>query len=348
MSVRKKKSEIKRLITAFEREADQFHDISFSILYIENEGTIDPRIFNPSNHAVMLWQYYGKINLKTGTDKFIEDLQTSNLEWGLKGAKLSAYAVIEGQACTLFNRMAKRAASLFNESESSAIKSRILDEILESEIDGTNPPASAVNSDQMAIWLNFLLYYISKTHPGNERRLRIEPDPFTLSLLALEDLLENPKVEKVDKSLSRVGEINFKVALSFPGEHRGFVSKVADTLREELGNDQVFYDYDYQSQLAAPNLDVLLQRIYLDNSDLIVVFLSKEYSEKEWCGLEWRAVREIIKSKDYDKVMLIRFDDEKIDGIFSTDGYVDARKHSEKAIARFILERTQLSPIEPH
>lgn len=343
MSVRKKKSEIERLITAFEREADQFHEISFSMFYIADEGAIDPREFESPNHAIMLWQYYGKIDRQTGADRLIRNLKNSNLKWGIRGAKLSAFAVIEGKSCDLFSRMAKRAGNLFNQKESDAIKSRIVDEILESELDGINTPASAVNSNQMAIWLNFLLYYISKANPGNEKRLRIEPDPFTLSLLALEDLLENPKVEKVDKSLSRVGEIKFKAALSFPGEHRGFVSKIADILREEFGKDKVFYDYDYQSQLAIPNLDTLLQKVYLDNSDLIVVFLSKEYAEKEWCGLEWRAIREFIKSKGDDKIMLIRFDDEKIEGVLSIDGYIDARKHSEEAIARFILERAQLS-----
>ncbi|AFM33674.1 disease resistance protein [Stutzerimonas stutzeri CCUG 29243] len=147
----------------------------------------------------------------------------------------------------------------------------------------------------------------------------------------------------MDKSLSKVGEINFKVSLSFPGEHRTFVSKVADILRVNLGKDQVFYDYDYQSQLAVPNLDAVLQSIYRKNSGLVVVFLCKEYAEKEWCGLEWRAVRDIIKCKDDDRIMFIRFDSAEIDGLFSIDGYIDASKFSEEEVARFILERIQLS-----
>jgi hypothetical protein len=44
----------------------------------------------------------------------------------------------------------------------------------------------------------------------------------------------------------------------------------------------VFYDEDFRAQLARPNLDMLLQRIYLQNSDLVVVFLSTDYSEKEF------------------------------------------------------------------
>lgn len=204
-------------------------------------------------------------------------------------------------------------------------------------------PAAAVNTDDMAIWLNFLLYYLSKVNPEKEKMRRIEPDPYSLSLLALEDLLENPKVEKVDKSLAKVDQINFKVALSFPGEHRGYVSKVVGVLKEHLGKDQVFYDYDYQSQLAIPNLDAMLQNIYRNNSDLVVVFLCKEYSEKEWCGLEWRAVRDMIKSKESGRIMFVRFDDSKVEGVFSIDGYIDAKQFSETQVASFILERVQLA-----
>lgn len=343
MSLRKNKPEIKRLISAFEREADKFHEISFNVFYITDKDSIDPRKFISPNHTIMLWQYYGKIEPENGAERLLQDLKDSDFQWGLRGSKLSAFAVVEGESCGLFCRMAKRAGSLFNEKESSTVKLRVVEDILEAEKDGVSTPAAAVNSNEMAIWLNYLLYYMSKVNPGKEKRQKIEPDPFSLSLLALEDLLESSKIERVDKSLSKVSEINFKVALSFPGERRTYVSKVADILRASLGKDQVFYDYDYQSQLAIPNLDTMLQNIYRNNSDLVVVFLSKEYTEKEWCGLEWRAVRDIIKFRDDNKLMLIRFDNEEIDGVFSIDGYIDANKFPEEKIAQFILERVQLS-----
>jgi len=291
----------------------------------------------------MLWQYYGKIEPKGGAERLIRNLKNSDLQWGLRGAELSAFAVIEGESCNLFCRMAKRAGSLFNEKESDLIKSRVVGEMQNSEANSVSPPAAAVNSNDFAIWLNYLLYYLSKVNPEKENMKRIEPDPYSLSLLALEDLLESPKIEKVDKSLAKVDQINFKVALSFPGEHRSYVSKVVDNLKESLGKDQIFYDYDYQSQLAIPNLDTMLQNIYRNNSDLVVVFLCKEYSQKEWCGLEWRAVRDIIKSKENERIMFIRFDDSQIEGVFSIDGYIDANQFSESEIAKFILERAQLA-----
>jgi hypothetical protein len=343
LSLRKKKTEIERLIKAFEREADKFHDVKFSLYLINPEAALEDRKFESPNHTIMLWQYYGNMTSKGGADGFIDNLKTSDIQWGVRGAELSSFAVIEGETCKLFARMANRAGSLFNEKEAFIIKSRVTSEIIEARADGKSTHAAILNANKMAIWLNYLLYYISMTSPGRENSARIEPDPFSLSLLALEQLIENPQIEKVDKSLSKVDEIKFKVALSFPGEKRNYVSVVADLLRTQMGKDKMFYDFDYQSQLAQPNLDTLLQNIYRNNSNLIVVFLCEEYAKKQWCGLEWRAIRDIIKSKEDNKVMFVRFDNAEIDGVLSIDGYIDANQFSEKEIAEFIIERIALS-----
>lgn len=139
-----------------------------------------------------------------------------------------------------------------------------------------------------------------------------------------------------------IKDIKFDVALSFPGEKRNYVSDVANILRENFDNDSIFYDFDYQSQLARPNVDTLLQNIYRNNAKLIVVFLSKEYAQKEWCGLEWRAVRDIIKSKGDEQIMFVKFDDVQIEGLFSIDGYIDANTFLPKKVAEFIMERVKL------
>ncbi len=125
--------------------------------------------------------------------------------------------------------------------------------------------------------------------------------------------------------------------MSFPGEKREYVSKVANELKKKLPKGSVFYDTDFTAQLARPNLDTLLQRVYLNNSDLVVVFLSAEYETKEWCGLEWRAIREIIKNKSDHAIMLMRFDNAAISGLFSHDGYVDLNVFDPAQAARFVL-----------
>jgi hypothetical protein len=294
----------------------------------------------------MLWQYYGGITGRQGAKRIAKDIGQSDRQFGIRGARVSSFAVLEGEGCHLFIRMALRAGSLFDETEARAIKSEVCKELIEAE-QKKNPqatPIAVTNDNPLAIWLNYLLYHLSLTNPGRERAARIDPDPFTLSLLALERLLTERAIGKADRSTRKLAEINFRVAMSFPGEHRTYVAAVVGELRPHLGPDSIFYDHDYQAQLARPNLDVLLQNIYRNRSALVVVFLCEKYAEKEWCGLEWRAIKDMLKSKQSDQLMFVRFDNAPIDGLFSTDGYVDAQHFSPAEVAKFVLTRLRELP----
>jgi hypothetical protein len=141
----------------------------------------------------------------------------------------------------------------------------------------------------------------------------------------------------------RLEELNFKVAFSFPGELRAVVSEVVDRIKGELPVGSVFYDDDFTAQLARPNLDNLLQAVYLKNSDLVVVFLSGDYEKKMWCGIEWRAIRGIINNKSDHAIMFVRSDDTKIPGVFDHDGYIDLNRFTAEQIAGFVLERIRLN-----
>ena len=131
----------------------------------------------------------------------------------------------------------------------------------------------------------------------------------------------------------------FKVALSFPGEVRPFVEAIANILAKRVGRDKVFYDKYYEAELARPNLDVYLQSIYHKDSELIVIFLCADYENKEWCGLEWRAIRDLIKKRRDEDVMPLRLDDTTISGLFSIDGYVDVRDRQPEEVADLICQR---------
>jgi len=133
----------------------------------------------------------------------------------------------------------------------------------------------------------------------------------------------------------------FDVALSFPGEVRPLVEKIAHELERRLGPNTYFYDNNYVSQLAQPSLDLLLQGIYR-RAKLDVVFLSADYQKKNWCGIEFRAVREIMFNRENSRVMFVKTDDGPVEGVTSTDGYIDARNFEPAAVADFICERVWL------
>lgn len=134
----------------------------------------------------------------------------------------------------------------------------------------------------------------------------------------------------------------FDVALSFPGEERQLVDQIALELERKIGPNSYFYDNNYRAQLARPSLDVLLQDIYRNRSKLIVVFLGSNYQNKKWCGVEFRAIKDILLEREHGRIMFVRTDDGEVEGIFKTDGYIDSRKFSAKEIAEFIHQRVDL------
>ena len=134
-------------------------------------------------------------------------------------------------------------------------------------------------------------------------------------------------------------QMRFRVALSFPGEKRSLVEDVALRLAENLPRKEIFYDNWYQPHLARPSIDLTLQDIYHKRSELLVVFLCAEYEKKEWCGVEWRAIRDLIKQRKNESVMLVRLDDAPVSGLLSGDGFLDARQMASDELADCILER---------
>ena len=145
------------------------------------------------------------------------------------------------------------------------------------------------------------------------------------------------KVKSVD-----ITKHEFDVALSFPGEFRDYIEEIVKKLERDIGPNSYFYDNNYLEQLARPSLDDLLQDIYKKRSKLVVVFLCENYQNKEWCGIEFRAIKEIIMKKQYQKIMYVKMDDGEIQGVLKIDGYIDGQKHSPTEIVEFIKKRISL------
>lgn len=135
----------------------------------------------------------------------------------------------------------------------------------------------------------------------------------------------------------------FKVAFSYSSTKRDFVRNVADILCETFGQDNIFYDEYYRSELARPGLDTYLQNIYRSDSQLVVVFLCEGYDQSEWCGLEWRGIRDIIKNREDSNIMLMKFDDIEISGLFSIDGFINLSECSPESAADLIKRRVEFS-----
>src|SRR5262249_36095959 len=129
-----------------------------------------------------------------------------------------------------------------------------------------------------------------------------------------------------------------------PGERRPYVEQVVFNLRDrKVPRERIFYDAFLPDELARLNMDAKLQTIYHDHSELIVIFISAEYDSKDWCGLEWRAIRDIAKARRGADIMPLRFDDTEIPGLFSIDGYVDLRNRDPEYVGYLINQRLALN-----
>ena len=133
----------------------------------------------------------------------------------------------------------------------------------------------------------------------------------------------------------------FQIALSFPGGYRPRIEKIASALADVIGRNKVLYDKWHRAEFARPNLDIYLPKLYHERSRLLVFFLCGEYAQKEWCGLEWRAGRDLLKRNEDDRLMFLRLDLADIPGLYSIDGYLDISRLTDEEVVREILKRLE-------
>jgi hypothetical protein len=146
--------------------------------------------------------------------------------------------------------------------------------------------------------------------------------------------------QRNDDAPPQMAAKRFSVAFSFAGETRDRVAPIASLLAQRLTRDRVLYDKFYPAEFARPNLDLHLQRLYREDSDLIVVVICADYQGKPWTGLEWRAIRTVLNKGGGDSIMLLRKDRAELDGTDSTvDGFLELEDYSDDQAADLILER---------
>src|SRR5262245_7082497 len=87
-------------------------------------------------------------------------------------------------------------------------------------------------------------------------------------------------------------DYRFEIAISFAGDNkRDLVRKVAELLQEKLGEGRVFFDEWFESELAGPDAQVVLQNYYRKMTRLVVTCVCQRYNEKPWTQEEWRVIQ---------------------------------------------------------
>jgi hypothetical protein len=129
----------------------------------------------------------------------------------------------------------------------------------------------------------------------------------------------------------------YDVALSFAGEDRDYVQKVATLLKEM--DISVFYDDFEKVDLWGKDLYTYLSEIYQEKSQYTVIFISEHYAKKQWTNHERRSAqaRAFSESKEY--ILPVRFDETQIPGVTQTIGYISLKETSPSDLAKLIAEK---------
>jgi tetratricopeptide (TPR) repeat protein len=138
----------------------------------------------------------------------------------------------------------------------------------------------------------------------------------------------------------------FRVAFSYAGEKRAFVASTAGILAGRFGKARVLYDKFHRAEFARRDLGLYLPDLYQRESDLVVVVVCAEYDEKQWTGLEWTAIHDLLSKRRDADVMLCRFDLATVKGVPSTAGYIDLDDEQPTTLAELIVERLRSNGVD--
>lgn len=106
----------------------------------------------------------------------------------------------------------------------------------------------------------------------------------------------------------------FRIAFSFAGEKRDFVSKVAEILANKFTPEEILYDKYHEVEFARSDLSIYLPNLYNRDSDLIVAVICPNYDKKEWTGLEWLGIHDLLQQRRTEEVLLCRFERAHVEG----------------------------------
>jgi tetratricopeptide (TPR) repeat protein len=139
----------------------------------------------------------------------------------------------------------------------------------------------------------------------------------------------------------------FRIALSYAGEKRIFVEQVAAILARRFDEAKILYDKYHEAEFSRARLGRYLPRLYHEESELVVVVVCRDYPHKEWCGLEWDAIFDLLKQRREGEVMLTRFDHASVEGLYSDAGFIELDDKTPEQAARLILERLAVNEGKP-
>ncbi len=130
----------------------------------------------------------------------------------------------------------------------------------------------------------------------------------------------------------------YHIALSFAGEDRDYVDKVATHLK--AAGVEVFYDRFEEADLWGRDLYAHLSEVYRDRARYTVMFVSEAYGQKLWTNHERKSAQARAFSESSAYILPALFDKTvEVPGLLRTTGFIDLTKKSPEQLAALIVEK---------
>ncbi len=136
----------------------------------------------------------------------------------------------------------------------------------------------------------------------------------------------------------------YQVALSFAGEQRDYVERVARSLQAR--GIAVFYDGFETMALWGRSGTETFQEVFEKRSAYVVMFISKEYVEKSWPRHERRSALSRMSREQLEYILPVRFDDTPVPGLPGDVLYVNSHDHAPEQLAAMIAKKLGVQPYD--
>ena len=138
--------------------------------------------------------------------------------------------------------------------------------------------------------------------------------------------------------------MQFQVALSFAGEQRDYVERVARGLQER--SIAVFYDGFEEVSLWGRNGTEAFDKAFSQQAAYVVMFISQAYVAKAWPRHERRVIlsRAIQEQREY--VLPVRFDDTPVNGLPEDVIFLRANENTPEELVVKIAEKLGIKRFE--
>lgn len=163
------------------------------------------------------------------------------------------------------------------------------------------------------------------------------------SLIDRKSLLLMPP-SNFKKSILKDGQLidnkykfEFDVALSFAGEDREYVEKVAGHLVN--AGVKVFYDNFEKHDLWGKELVTYLTELYEEKCKYVIIFASENYNIKGWPTVERIASLSRILNGEYESILPVKMEEIVIKGLTKSKGYLDSKENTPEEIAEIFIKK---------